>query len=186
MKSFALAFLLAAVCVPLAFVVCAGQQDPNQTQQSPQVTIVPLRHAGPTKRHDEMNPNPPQNNDHRFEKEKLTFLNERYQLVRRFPGLSYCDPDAYPVEHPIYDRAIQAFPEIQSDRPAFEAIAKHLDLDKVLQFSDAQKVLFYREYKKLRFAIRFEQQDDQLEFSLSAYDPPDKKTRIPHGYRITD
>ena len=52
-----------------------------------QVTVVTLKHNGPTKRLDEMNPNPQQAVEDRMPIEKLDFPDKRYRLVQRFAGL---------------------------------------------------------------------------------------------------
>src|SRR5215469_18362 len=89
--------------------------------------------------------------------EKVTFPEQRYRLLQRFSEIFSCDPDVYPIArvNGERDHAIQGFSDIAGDRPGFEAMVKHLGLDKLAQFSDHQKILIYREYKKL-IAIQME------------------------------
>jgi hypothetical protein len=92
----------------------------------------------------------------------------RYRLIERFGDPWYCDPDLYPLAIAGRERteALQGFADIARDAPAFQAMAKHLDLEKVTEFSDDQKILLYREYKRLR-AISLEPEGNKFRFGIS-------------------
>lgn len=134
---------------------------------------------------DQTNPNPPVQ-EPPLHIEKVTFPEQRYRLIARYPNIWSCDPDSYPIAHVGSERrhAMQGFAQIADDRGAFQIMAKHLGLDKVTEFSDDQKVLIYREYKKL-MAIQLEPRVDTVKFTVRVPNPPDKKNPILNGSRIT-
>jgi hypothetical protein len=97
----------------------------------------------------------------------LTVPALRYQLLDTFGTIRFCDSDAYPVAVGGAEqaRAIQAFPEIRTAPALYQAIMRHLRLDSGTDLSDAQKLLVYREYKKLR-AIDLAPLDGKYRFRL--------------------
>jgi hypothetical protein len=115
--------------------------------------------------------------------EVISFPDLRYRLMERFGPVFFCDPDAYPVARSDREQAIRSFPDIVKDTPAFRGMAKHLGLDKVAKFSDDQKVLLYREYKRLR-AIKIETQGDNVRFEVRVAKDSAKPARI-NGVKIT-
>jgi hypothetical protein len=115
--------------------------------------------------------------------EVISFPDLRYRLMERFGPVFFCDPDSYPVARSDREQAIRSFPDIVKDTPTFRAMAKHLSLDKVAEFSDDQKVLLYREYKRLR-AIKLETQGDNVSFEVRVPKDSAKPTRI-NGVKIT-
>src|SRR5436853_6312055 len=104
--------------------------------------------------------------------EKITAPELRYRLFSRFWNVWFCDPDSYPVGRPLIEKegALKAFPEIQNDSQTFQAIAEHLGLNATKEFTDAQKLLIYREYKRLRGALRLEPMDANYKFELAFRD----------------
>lgn len=61
----------------------------------------------------------------------------------------FCDPDYYPVARgDELERAVSMFPEIEKDPDVFPAIIARKGLQP--PYSNATKLLIYREYKKLR------------------------------------
>lgn len=103
----------------------------------------------------------------------------KYLLLRQFPNLFYCDPDLYPVARADEtDLARQAFPQLQADSEEFQAILEHTGLAGQTSFNDGQKLVIYREHKKLA-AIHFELSQNQYRFQLQIVDN-DKQ-----GYTIT-
>ena len=90
----------------------------------------------------------------------------KYRLLAEFPDIFFCDRDFYPV--PIGDElelALQRFPELQANLEEFEAILAHNDLAGLGTFNDEQKLLIYREHKKLA-AIQFEAAAPGYQFQL--------------------
>jgi|GEM_PF-272399 len=80
----------------------------------------------------------------------------KYKLLDEFPNLFFCDPDYYPVARADEtDLARQKFPELQANQEEFQAILNHNSLSGLTTFTDDQKLLIYREHKKLA-AIHFE------------------------------
>ena len=59
----------------------------------------------------------------------------------------------------------QRFPELQANQEEFQAILNHNGLAEVTTFTDQQKLLIYREHKKLN-AIHFEAVGDKYQFQI--------------------
>lgn len=90
----------------------------------------------------------------------------KYQMLAQFPNLFFCDPDFYPVARADEtDLARQRFPELQANAEEFQAILKHNGLNELSAFTDEQKLLIYRDHKKLS-AISFDLSGDGYEFRL--------------------
>ncbi|MCI0394616.1 MAG: Hint domain-containing protein [Chloroflexi bacterium] len=80
----------------------------------------------------------------------------KYRLLEQFPDFFFCDPDYYPIQWgDELERARQRFPELQANTEEFNAILAHNNLAGLTTFSDEQKLLIYREHKKLA-AIQFQ------------------------------
>ncbi|HJS28515.1 MAG TPA: Hint domain-containing protein, partial [Anaerolineales bacterium] len=90
----------------------------------------------------------------------------KYQVLAEFPDFFFCDPDLFPVAYgDEAERAIERFPEIQANAEEFEAILVHNGLSGQTMFSDQEKLLIYREHKKLA-ALPFSLAGDGYEFQL--------------------
>jgi len=90
----------------------------------------------------------------------------KYRLLEEFPDFFFCDPDYYPIARE--DEGVlarQRFPELQADTEEFQAILKHTGLNGLTVFSYEQKLLIYREHKKLA-ALEFELAGDEYKFQL--------------------
>jgi Hint domain len=98
----------------------------------------------------------------------------KYRVLAAFPNIFYCDPDFYPVARgDEATMAEQRFPTIQADTEAFAAIVAHNQLAGVTSFASDQKLLVYREYKKLQ-AVRFTMAGNQYQFQLQTKDASGK------------
>ncbi len=90
----------------------------------------------------------------------------KYRLLDQFPDLFFCDPDYYPIAvGDESDLARQRFPELQANQEEFQIILEHNGLGGLSSFTDEQKLLIYREHKKLA-AINFELVKDKYKFRL--------------------
>lgn len=90
----------------------------------------------------------------------------KYRVLAEFPDLFFCDPDYYPVPHEDeLELARQRFPELQANSEEFSTILAHNDLFGVSSFTDDQKLLIYREHKKLA-AIPFGLAGDSYQFQI--------------------
>lgn len=90
----------------------------------------------------------------------------KYKVLDQFPDFFFCDPDFYPIAHD--DEAVLAqaqFPTLQANQEEFQAILSHNGLAGVTTFTDDQKLLLYREHKKLN-AIYFELVNDKYQFQI--------------------
>ena len=80
----------------------------------------------------------------------------KYRLLAQFPDFFFCDPDYYPVARADEkDLALQRFPEVQANVEEFNTILAHNNLRGQTTFDDDQKLLIYRDHKKLA-AIAFD------------------------------
>lgn len=96
----------------------------------------------------------------------LSLTELKYRLLEDFPDFFFCDPDFYPVaRQDELTLANQRFPELQADQEEFQTILEHTGLSGVDTFSDEQKLLIYREYKKLN-AITFQLVEDRYQFKI--------------------
>ncbi|MEK7312681.1 MAG: Hint domain-containing protein [Chloroflexota bacterium] len=94
----------------------------------------------------------------------------KYQVLAQFPNLFFCDPDYYPVARADEaDLARQRFPELQANIEELNAILAHNSLSGATNFTDEQKLIVYREHKKLN-AILFNLSGDGYEFQLQISD----------------
>lgn len=90
----------------------------------------------------------------------------KYRVLEQFPDFFFCDPDFYPVGRgDEMTLAIQRFPDIQADQEEFQAILNQTGLSGATTFTDDQKLLIYREHKRLA-AIHFDQAGDRFQFQI--------------------
>ena len=90
----------------------------------------------------------------------------KYRLLAQFPDLFFCDPDFYPVARADEtDLARQHFPELQANPEEFTTILAHNQLAAKSSFTDEQKLLIYREHKKLA-AVLFELTGNSYQFQF--------------------
>ena len=90
----------------------------------------------------------------------------KYRVLAKFPDLFFCDPDYYPVGHgDELDLARERFAELRANSEEFNAILAHNGLAGLSTFSDDEKLLIYREHKKLA-AIPFELAAKGYQFQL--------------------
>lgn len=90
----------------------------------------------------------------------------KYRILEEFPDFFYCDADFYPIARE--DESVlaqQRFPELQTNQDEFQAILAQNRLSNITTFTDEQKLLIYREHKKLN-AIYFETAGDKLRFQI--------------------
>ena len=90
----------------------------------------------------------------------------KYRLLDQYPDLFFCDPDFYPVARANEaDLAQQRFPQIQANAEEFQAILGRLGLSSAASLSDEQKLLIYREHKRLA-ALLFELEGNGYQFQF--------------------
>lgn len=90
----------------------------------------------------------------------------KYRLLNQFPDLFFCDPDYYPIARANEtDLARQHFPELQANLEEFNTILAHNQLSVLPTYTDEQKLLIYREHKKLA-AVHFVLAGNKYQFQL--------------------
>ncbi|HEY6073475.1 MAG TPA: Hint domain-containing protein [Anaerolineales bacterium] len=95
----------------------------------------------------------------------LSLTQLKYKVLDQFPDFFYCDPDLYPIARDDeMSLALAQFPELQANQEEFQAILVHNGLSGTT-FTDAQKLLIYRDHKKLN-AIFFEPAGDKYKFQI--------------------
>lgn len=92
----------------------------------------------------------------------------KYILFSNFSNVFYVDPDFYPVARVGQEEknALEQFPIISADGAEFPAILKHLGLPEKPEYSDAEKLLIYREHKKLTLAVQITPAGETYQFVL--------------------
>jgi hypothetical protein len=109
----------------------------------------------------------------------LSLTELKYKILDQFPDFFFCDPDFYPVAHDDeMFLALQRFSELQANQDEFQAILNHNGLSGATTFTDEQKLLIYREHKKLN-AIYFQLSGDKYQFQIRT------GTEDKQGYNIT-
>ncbi len=96
----------------------------------------------------------------------LTPTELKYKILERFTDFFFCDPDFYPIARE--DESVLAqerFGELQANQEEFQAILNHNGLAGNGTFTNDQKVLIYREHKKLN-ALYFELMNDKYQFQI--------------------
>lgn len=90
----------------------------------------------------------------------------KYRVLDQYPDFFFCDPDYYPVARADETQlALERFPELQANQEEFQAILSHTGLSGNTTFTDDQKLLIYREHKKLN-AIFFEVVGEAYQFQI--------------------
>ena len=98
---------------------------------------------------------------------KLDAPELRYRILERLGEGFFCVPDAFPVglsSALARKRGLETFPEIKKDQETFRAIAQHPGLKETATLSDEERLLVYKEFKKLRGAVHLERLNDQFRF----------------------
>jgi len=90
----------------------------------------------------------------------------KYRVLDEFPDFFFCDPDFYPVaREDEMVLALQRLSELQANSEEFQTILNQNGLAGVTSFTDEQKLLIYREHKKLN-AIYFELVGAEFQFQI--------------------
>jgi hypothetical protein len=96
----------------------------------------------------------------------LSVTELKYRVLDQFPDFFFCDPDFYPIaREDEMVLAQQRFAELQANQEEFQAILNRNSLLGKTTFSDEEKLLIYREHKKLN-AIFFELSGDRYQFQI--------------------
>lgn len=94
----------------------------------------------------------------------------KYRLISYFgvDDVFWCDPDFYPIGQPGQEEenAIKLFPTIRADEAEFTAILKYLSLSNKTEYTNEEKLLIYRQHKKLTYAVTVTASEDVYSFTL--------------------
>jgi hypothetical protein len=90
----------------------------------------------------------------------------KYKVLEQYSDFFFCDPDFYPIaREDEMVLAQQRFPELQTNPEEFQAILNQNGLSGKTTFTDEEKLLIYREHKKLN-AIFFQVVGNRYQFQI--------------------
>jgi hypothetical protein len=91
-----------------------------------------------------------------------------YRVLDNYPNVFWCDPDYYPIARVGQEQqnAIDQFGAIQSNQAEFSAILQKLSLQVKTDYTDAEKLLIYKEHKKLTYAVQMTTGDNGYRYEL--------------------
>jgi hypothetical protein len=91
-----------------------------------------------------------------------------YRLYSEFPNVFWCDPDFYPVARVGQEQqnAIAQYLTIRSNQSEFSAILQQLNLPDKTDYTDSEKLLIYKEHKKLTYAVQMTAADGMYNYDL--------------------
>jgi hypothetical protein len=107
----------------------------------------------------------------------LTIPELKYRLMDQFGPVAFCGPPVAKGGEAAKADAVAAFPEIQEDRDAFNAIVRRTGLANVTAFTAEQKVTVFNEYERLK-AIALAPVGDRQHFALTFADPNDSTRTV--------
>ncbi len=92
----------------------------------------------------------------------------KYILLGNFDNVFWVDSDFFPVgrEGQEEQNALEQYAEIKADGAEFSAIINHLELPAKGEYSPEEKLLIYREHKKLTRAVQLTITGDKYSFTL--------------------
>lgn len=92
----------------------------------------------------------------------------KYRLISNFDDLFYVDPDYYPIarEGQEEKNALEQFPSIKADTIEFSAILKYLVMSDKAEYTSEEKLLIYRQHKKLTLGVQMTASGDVYQFTL--------------------
>lgn len=92
----------------------------------------------------------------------------KYRLIAEFGDVFYCDPDFYPVAREGQEEksALDQLPAIRADADEFRAVLTQLGFQDRADYTAEEKVLIYREHKKLKYGVEAAPSGDGYMFTL--------------------
>lgn len=92
----------------------------------------------------------------------------KYRLISNFDTVFWVDHDFYPVarEGQEEKNALEQYPAISTNAAEFSAILGHLGLPNKADYTNEEKLLIYREHKKLKNAVQMTVSADVYNFTL--------------------
>ena len=107
----------------------------------------------------------------------LTTAELKYRLIDQFGPVQFCGPPVGKSSEAAKADAVTAFPDIQQDRDALNAIVRHSQLANVTDFSADQKLVIYNEYQRIK-TITFDPVGARQHFALLFADQSDPKRTV--------
>jgi hypothetical protein len=93
-----------------------------------------------------------------------TLTELKYILLAYYPDLFWCDPDYYPIGSAEKEQqnALIQYSNIRSNQEEFSVILYHLNLPDQADYTDEEKLLIYRQHKKLTLGLQITLNDFTL------------------------
>jgi len=92
----------------------------------------------------------------------------RYRLISNFDDLFYVDPDIWPIVRVGQEEknALEQFPIINADTSEFSVILDYLGMSNKSEYTNEEKLLIYRQHKKLTLGVQMTASGDGYQFTL--------------------
>lgn len=92
----------------------------------------------------------------------------KYLVLDSFEDVFWCDPDFYPIGRPGGEEqnAQEQFSSIRANEEEFSAILQRLSLPDKTGYTDNEKLLIYREHKKLTHQVEMTPSGNVYQFTL--------------------
>ena len=92
----------------------------------------------------------------------------KYRLISNFDDLFYVDPDYWPIprEGQEEKNALEQFLSIKANEAEFLAILEYLSLSSKDVYTSEEKLLIYRQHKKLTLGVQMTASEDVYQFTL--------------------
>jgi hypothetical protein len=92
----------------------------------------------------------------------------KYRLISNFDDLFYVDHDYWPIarEGQEEKNALEQFPIIKADTSEFSAILDYLGISNKAEYTNEEKLLIYRQHKKLTLGVQMVASGDSYQFTL--------------------
>ena len=91
-----------------------------------------------------------------------------YRLLASFNDAFWCDPDFYPIGRPGQEEknALNQLSVIRANEAEFSAILGQLGLPNRTEYTEEEKLLIYRQHKKLTYMVQMTASGDLYQFTL--------------------
>lgn len=92
----------------------------------------------------------------------------KYRLIADFQDLFFVDPDYWPIQREGQEQknALERFPAIKADGSEFTAILDYLSLSNKLEYTDEEKLLIYRQHKRLNLGVQMTASEGGYQFTI--------------------
>lgn len=92
----------------------------------------------------------------------------KYRLIGNFQDLFFVDPDYWPIQREGQEQknAVEQFTAIKADGNEFRAILDYLSLPDKPDYTDEEKLLIYRQHKRLNLGVQMIASENGYQFTI--------------------